>query len=130
MIERIAGTLLAPDDADYVFRALKLLSELLGKQGSRPTPRLAEVTAKLGKTVAQADVSGRKTDATARNQGPQADSSDDFGYALISSAEAANILGCSPGNVRDLRRRGVLPARSSGGRWLYKASDVVRRAER
>ncbi|SOX53703.1 DNA-binding protein [Mycobacterium ahvazicum] len=128
MIERVAGTLITPDDADYVLRALQLLTDLLGKQGSRPTPRLAAVTDRIAKTVVSTDVSRPNVSGNVRNPRVQPNSGDDTGYALIDTAAAARILGCTPGNVRDLRRRGVLSGYRVGGRWAYPAEAVMRRA--
>jgi hypothetical protein len=49
---------------------------------------------------------------------------------LIDSTEAGRILGISGHGARALARRGVLPAYRAGGRWLFPANEVVRRAER
>lgn len=130
MIERFAGTLLSPDDADYVTRALELLRELLCKQGSRPTPRLDSVTDQLRKAGVKSGVSALKAGTNARVVGPVADSGDDPLYALVDTGQAASILACSANNVRDLARRGTLPARRAGGRWVYDAQAVLARAER
>jgi Helix-turn-helix domain len=49
---------------------------------------------------------------------------------LVDSTEAGAILGISGHGARALARRGVLPAYRAGGRWLFPANEVVRRAER
>ena len=54
----------------------------------------------------------------------------DFTYDLVSTSEAARILGISAHGVRDLVRRGQLPAHNTGTRWLLPARLVVARAER
>jgi hypothetical protein len=51
-------------------------------------------------------------------------------HDLIDSTEAGRILGISGHGARALARRGVLPAYRAGGRWLFPANEVVRRAER
>ncbi|WP_433613781.1 helix-turn-helix domain-containing protein [Prescottella agglutinans] len=51
-----------------------------------------------------------------------------LGHEFVDTVTAASILGCSPGNVRDLARRGTLPARQVGGRWLVSADAVHARA--
>ncbi|ULN47975.1 helix-turn-helix domain-containing protein [Mycolicibacterium goodii] len=48
----------------------------------------------------------------------------------LTAAEAARILGCTPANLRDLRRRGVLAGQQVGREWLYRADEVHARAER
>jgi excisionase family DNA binding protein len=130
VIEHVAGTLLSSEDADYVAKALDLLRGILTDQGSRPTPRLDAVAEKLRRTVAKTGVSGPKTGADARFVASQGNSADHQGYAFVDTDQAARILGCSTNNVRDLARRGALPARQAGGRWIFDAEAVMRRAER
>ncbi|MCV7005659.1 helix-turn-helix domain-containing protein [Mycobacterium gordonae] len=49
---------------------------------------------------------------------------------MLDTGEAAAILGIGPNGVRDLVRRGKLPAHRAGGRLLLPALPVVERAER
>lgn len=128
MIEHLRGTFLAHPDDDYVHRALKLLAEMLGKNGSQPTQRLHEVTTRIGKSVALSDVSRRNASGNVRIPGGQGNSWEDTAHAVLNTTQAARILQCTPANVRDLARRQVLPARRSGGRWVYPAEAVQRRA--
>ncbi|WP_083198678.1 helix-turn-helix domain-containing protein [Mycobacterium malmoense] len=58
------------------------------------------------------------------------DPSDYARYGLVETDEAARTLGCSTANVRDLIRRGRLPARHVGRRWLVSSRAVVELAER
>jgi excisionase family DNA binding protein len=51
-------------------------------------------------------------------------------YDLMDTAEAAAILGITPGGVRYLADAGRIPAHRAGGRRLYPARAVVERAER
>ncbi|WP_408632698.1 helix-turn-helix domain-containing protein [Mycobacterium saskatchewanense] len=51
-------------------------------------------------------------------------------YDLLTTAEAAAVIGCSTANVRYLRRHGHLPAHRTGSRWLYPAATVIEYGER
>ena len=124
MIERVNGVLLEPDDARYLLDALNALLT-----DRRPSPRLADFIARLRKTSVKADVSTAKTDADVREVGNEEDSPHDRLYDLVTTGEAATVLGLTPGGVRDLARRGSIPAYRAGGRWVYPARSVVALAE-
>jgi excisionase family DNA binding protein len=130
VITQLTGVFLDRSEAMYVSRALELLAALLAEKRSQPTPRLQQVTAKLRKSAE----SGSTATPNGRKKLPlraSADSGpDDQGYATVTTAEAARILRCRERNTRDLIRRGQLPARRAGGRWLIDAAAVERRAER
>lgn len=131
MIERLAGVRLDDDDAQYIAGALDYLLSLLRMQsGKTPTARLEAVVARLRKTDAKTDVSGRDTSADVRKLGTQVDSMHHAWYVVIDTIEAAKILGVSPAGARDLARRGKLRARNANGRWLFDAASVVERAEK
>lgn len=51
-------------------------------------------------------------------------------HDLLTTADAAAILGIGAAGVRQLLRRGTLTGYRAGGRWLVTAADVVRRSER
>ncbi|OZF44276.1 MULTISPECIES: helix-turn-helix domain-containing protein [Nocardiaceae] len=42
--------------------------------------------------------------------------------------DVAELLGCTPANVRDLRTRGKLRGQRRGGRWFYDSRSVIARA--
>ena len=126
-IEKVSGVLLDASDADYLARAMKLLAALLAKQGSRPSPRLVDLERRLSR--ASSDATRSATSGYASGAKDSADRDALSAYEFVDTERAANILGCTPGNVRDLARRGRLPAIRSGGRWLYPAAAVVARAE-
>lgn len=46
-------------------------------------------------------------------------------YEQIDADTAAELLGCSPRNVRDLAARGRLPGIKRGGRWWFNRDDVI-----
>lgn len=125
---RASGVLLDGDDVAYVLAALdKLL------QGRRASAQLADFIARLrkaAKSVVPQPDSDVSTGESARLLGVQTDSRHTALYDLLGSAEVAKVLGCTSGNVRDLRARGRLPAHKAGGRWLYPAAAVIARAER
>jgi len=57
--------------------------------------------------------------STASNPTLQPEPEQHPGRATLSSSEAAAILGVTPNNIRDLRRRGRLPATLIGSRWHF-----------
>ncbi len=125
MIE-VRGVLLSPEDARFAVNAFAALL-----RDRRPSAQLADFMERLRtRTDAAADVPGRITDGTARTVAPQPDSAHHAPYDVLTTAQAADILGITCGGVRDLARRGRLPAHRAGGRWLYPAAAVVARAER
>lgn len=96
----------------------------------RPSAQLADhVQWFRAHADAGADVARRITDANARRIAAQTDSPEYAAYDVLDTAEAAAIVGISPGGVRDLARRGRLAAHRAGGRWLYPAASVVAYAE-
>lgn len=103
------------------------IDDLCRRAGRQPTGRLGPLITKLRRAVAQTGDSATKT---ARLFGTVANPAEDCTYELVTTGDAARILGCTPNNVRDLRRRGQLPALHTGTRWLYPARLVIDRAER
>ncbi|WP_326602357.1 helix-turn-helix domain-containing protein [Rhodococcus sp. PD04] len=47
-------------------------------------------------------------------------------HAFIDSAQAAAVLGISPGGVRYRARNGQIASRKAGGRWVYSLADTER----
>ena len=124
MIDRVSGVLLEADDARYLLDALQVL--LIGRT---PSPRLGvfierlrRSAEKLARTQDDTAVSARKIDA-------QPNSGHIALYDLVDTREAADILGCTQSNVRDLANRGRLPSHRAGGRRVYPAASVVLLAE-
>jgi excisionase family DNA binding protein len=44
---------------------------------------------------------------------------------LITTSEAASMLGLKPARVRQLAQRGELPGQRKGQDWIFKPDDVV-----
>jgi hypothetical protein len=125
-IERVEGTLLSPEDVDYNVRALELLQAVLRQIGSAPQPKLVAYTERL---CSKSGVNRQNASPNARFIAGQPDSLHHDEYATVDTSQAARILGITPNGVRDLHRRGRLPARRDGGRWAYPVDAVMRRAE-
>lgn len=131
------AVLLDPAEARYIADALELLADLLARQRdahgnptpSRPTPRLAAVTAKLRKASQIANDPARTGSATASIRAPQQVPVDPDGHAVMGTGAAARTLGLTPGAVRDLARRGRIPASYTGTRWQFDAAAIVYLAE-
>ncbi|WP_328856362.1 helix-turn-helix domain-containing protein [Williamsia herbipolensis] len=127
MSERVSGVLLDDSDVRTTHQALQVFSTLLEQNGQRPTARLTALIAKYGAYASQI---GPNASRNARNVAQQPDSVNSEAYAVIDTAEAARILGISPNGVRDRARRGSIPARRAGGRWIYPAATIIDLAER
>ncbi|QNI06501.1 helix-turn-helix domain-containing protein [Mycobacterium kubicae] len=125
MIEQVSGVLLSLDDARYALDAFDAL--LVDRY---PTARLDQFIGQLRKSVAHASDTAATCRADARKVGEQQDSAHTAPYDLIDTKQAAPILGIKPNGVRDLVRRGKLPAHKAGGRLLLPALSVVELAEK
>lgn len=118
-VRRLDGVYLAPEDARTLADALAYCEDALIKTGRQWTPKMR----RLQSDITAACVSG--TDADARKLADRTRATSLLGHEFVDTATAARILGCSPGNVRDLARRGTLPARRVGRVWLVSA-DALR----
>jgi excisionase family DNA binding protein len=132
------AVLLDPAEAADVVRALDLLADVLGKlrdeRGNRtpsaPSPRLVAITDKLRKASRTADDSPPSDSGNVRVFAPQHIPVDSRGHAAVmGTGAAARTLGVTPGAVRDLARRGRIPAAYTGTRWQFDAAAVVHLAE-
>lgn len=103
------------------------IEDLCRRTGRHPSGRLGPIVAKLRKVVANTDGLTPKSVSLLGNQPV---SSSHCAYDLVTSGEAARILGISAHGVRDLRRRGILAGHYTGTRWLYPLRVVEARAER
>lgn len=131
MITGLRGVvLLDSNEARYVAEALARFLVVLGEHGLRASPTLLDAEARLRKAAVGASDSTRSASGGASGVGGHLSSSHSGVYDLVDSVEAAAILGCTPANVRDLARRGRLPAHRAGRGWVYPAQAVAERAER
>lgn len=124
MAEPVVGVLLSTREVQYVLAAFEVLL-----RGRRPSPTLADFIARLGRSAAAADVEHGKTCGGASLTGHGRDAETWLAGDVLDSDEAAAVLGITPAGVRDLARRGRLPAKRAGGRWVLHAASVVKRAE-
>ena len=127
-ISRVSGLVLDPDSTDFLVRALEMLTELLRARGAEPTAKLAAMTDEL-RTGAIAGAKRPKSGVSARFVDGESVSEHTPWHAILDSRRAADILGITPNGVRDLARRGSLPAHRAGREWMFDAAAVIRRAE-
>lgn len=117
-VRRLDGVYLSPEVAKDVADALAYCEDALIKTGRQWTPKMRRIQSNL----VAACVS--QTDASARKLADKARSSPLLGHEFVDTITAAEVLGCSPANVRYLVRRGKLPGRRVGNRWLVSADAV------
>ena len=122
MIEVSAGVHLSADEVRSLLAVLDAACRVV-----RPDARAANVIRQLRSTN---DHLMRATGGRPSGKHLPLDGNHHAAYDLVDTAEAAAILGISPGGVRYLAEAGRIPAHRAGGRWLYPAEAVIERAER
>ncbi|MBM4695294.1 helix-turn-helix domain-containing protein [Rhodococcus hoagii] len=124
----IVGVYLDAADAGLLVRLIDDYSAHLrsGVDDRALGNRVLALRAELDRANARVSARPSNVSANVSVLGAQRDPSQSEVYALIDSGQAAAVLGCTPGNVRDLARRGRLAARRAGGRWVYSLLDVER----
>lgn len=118
-----AAVLLTPEAARVMVDLARRYEWVIAARGARLAAPYAALLAQLEEASADG-----APDADARTSVPPAPWLALSAHDLVSTVEAATLLGCSPGNVRDLARRGALPAHRTGGRWLLERDAVQLRA--
>lgn len=130
MIERVDGVIISADEVRVLVDALGVFRAVVRGQGARPTARLeslhTRLRAALGTPKTDADV--RETYARVSDPTGNAGRGSSFGHDVVDTATAAQLLGTSAANARDLARRGVVPAVRVGGRWIFDRRGVLGRA--
>ena len=130
MAARLSGVQLTDEEFERIGQAVDLLHRLLIANGNRPPSwvlGLFQITG--GDASTRPGQIRQRAGVDARVIADQQLSTDDAQRALIDSRQAAAIVGISPNGIRDLARRGTLPARRAGGRWLFDAAALEFYAE-
>jgi len=123
------AVMLSPVAVRTVVAGLRALEQLGRTRGARLTPALRAICAQLDEAAAVPELStGAPTDVDASTPAPRSAWLPLSGHDLLTADEAADLLGCTPNNVRDLARRGALPGHRTGGRWLLERDAVELRA--
>jgi len=123
------AVLLSPAAVRTVVAGLRALEQLGRTRGARLTPALRSIVAQLDEAAAPAESpTGAPTDVDASTPVPRGEWLPLSAHDLLTADEAADLLGCTPNNVRDLARRGALPGHRTGGRWLLERDAVALRA--
>lgn len=117
-IRRLDGVYITPDAAKDLAEALFYCEDALIKTGRLWTPKMRRIQSDL---VAACE---SQTDGGARKLADRVGEAPLLGHEFVDTVTAAQVLGCTPANVRDLARRGTLPARRIGNRWLVSADAV------
>lgn len=122
MIELPAGVHLS---AEEVHTLLAILDAAC--RAATPDARAANVIRQLRKTDERLTRTTEKRQSGVQNR---PEPGQHAAYDLCDSAEAAAILGITPGGVRYLRTAGRIPAHRAGGRWLYPTAPLEQFAAR
>ncbi|KUI13456.1 hypothetical protein AU191_16840 [Mycolicibacterium acapulense] len=125
MIAAQHGVYLTVDDAAYLADVLDHVCRTV-----HPSARLADLARRLRKSCVALTPTQESSRNHLRDVHSEPDVSHHAAYDLLDTDEAARLLNCSAANIRDLVRRGRLPAHRAGNRWLIPARLVVERAER
>lgn len=119
-IRRLDGVFLSTEDAETLAQALAYCEDALIKTGRQWTPHLR----RLRSALAGACVS--RTGGSASKFAGSATVPSLSGHEFVDTTTAAQLLGCTPSNVRDRARRGTLPAVQIGGRWFVSTIGLHR----
>lgn len=106
------GVILNRDDAVALGRAIIAAQDIAGRHGARLQSNVLVLAAEL--TSIDGDTEPAPPATT-----------DHVEYEQIDTTTAANILGCSPRNVRDLADRDRLPGVKRGRSWWFNRDDVL-----
>ena len=110
LIQRDA-VLLAVDDARHLAEAVYRLHALAPRHGGRVNPSLLTLAAQI-------------SSATGTPEPHELATNEPIEHELIDATTAAELLGCSPRNVRKLADTGKLPGNKIGNRWQFIRDDV------
>lgn len=114
-----AAVLLTPAAARVLVDLVRRYEQVIAAKGARLTAPYAALLAQLEEAAADGGPdAGARTPVAAAPWLPLSS------HDLVDTVEAAAVLGCTPSNVRDLARRGALPAHRTGGRWLLERDGV------
>lgn len=123
----IVGVYLDAADAGLIVQLIDAFGTHQRNTGGRPLHgRVLALRAELSRPNARVSDLAQNVSSNVSPVGVQRDPVQSGLYALIDSSQAAAILGCTTGNVRDLARRGQIAARRVAGRWAYNGLDVER----
>ncbi|MFF0862340.1 helix-turn-helix domain-containing protein [Nonomuraea sp. NPDC003560] len=121
--------LLGPVGVAYCERALRLAQRAAVRDGAASRPqvrRLAELLGAALEAIAAAAQDRASVSGSAEvPQDPPPPPSE-----AVGTEEAAELLGITARGVRDLCRRGTLPAVQVGGRWVIDRADLVAYADK
>lgn len=124
------GVVFDLEDAQFVARALAhLVGEIDRDRGRVASARLTAVAERVRRACENASRTAGSASRGASSALAEPEPPDHGPYDWITAAEAARVLGCTPSNVRDRARRGTLPARRAGGRWVLPAAAIERAAQ-
>ena len=127
-MRRAEGLHLDPADVQYLAALLVSMRQRLARYGVTTSAQATTFMDQVCSAAARFEEQNRSVNGTP--SGVETSDGPALSHDLIGTAEAAAILGIGTAGVRQLGRRGTLTGYRAGGRWLFAAADVVRRAER
>lgn len=104
--------ILSGETARLLGRALLAANNELGRRGGRLAAPVRSLAVAIGSAPGTTEYD---------DEGPD----DTVVHEQIDVFTAAEIIGCSPRNVRALAQRGRLPATKLTGRWVFHRDDVL-----
>lgn len=130
MISAVTGVLLTPDEAEFIVGGFDEFTRMLAERRSQPSPRLARTVEQLRRATRKCGGPNANDTQNATNgrssQADEADTAQDVGYATVTTAEAARILGVVPTAVRAQAQRD--PSKFGSvrirGRWHHNRERI------
>lgn len=123
MIDRVDGVLVSAEVAAYIGDALQELVAVAARHGVGVPARLQHLAESLRK-VTNASQTQVNASSNASDSWLAPDWGNHEGYGTCTPAQAAEILGCTAANVRDLAERGTIAGTKIGGRWQLDRHTV------
>jgi len=114
------------EDAALIVRLIDAHAEVTRSTGRQLGPSVVRLRAELERASVRVNARGANVNANVSGTDREQSTPDRDLYAFVDSAQAAAILGITPGGIRYRARTGQIASRKAGGRWLYSAADAER----
>lgn len=105
------AVVISAESAIALCKAIYAAQDMAHRHGARISPAILTLTAEIYSAAGTPEI-------------PPQPLNEPIEHELIDANTAAEILNCSPRNVRDLANRGRLAGEKIAGRWQFTRDDV------